>query len=84
MHRRSVLRGFLATVAWFVFGTPRVSAEVDALTEAARKLRPLVAPGGARFAGFPLVAVGGVLLSEEEVEHALRLTAGLDKPIGSA
>ncbi len=39
----------------------------------------LLRPNSARFAGFPLVEVGGVLLSEEEVEHARRVTAELDK-----
>ena len=85
MNRRDVLMGFLATLAWAVLAAPRVSAaSAHPLAGTARNLRPLLRPNGARFAGFPLVEVGGVLLSEEEVEHARRVTAELDKRIGSA
>lgn len=84
VHRRHVLMGFLITLVWAVFGTPRVSAScVDPLAGTARNLRPLLRSNGARFAGFPLVEVGGVLLSEEEVEHARHVIA-LDKQLGSA
>jgi len=85
MNRRDVLMGFLATLASAVLAAPRLSAAyAHPLAGPARKLQPLLPSNGALFGRFPLVEVGGVLLSEEEVEHARRVTAELDKRIGSA
>ena len=72
--------GFLATLAGTVLGARWFSASyARAFAGTARKMLRLLRPHSARFAGFPLVEVGGVLLSEEEVEHARRLTGELDK-----
>ena len=80
MNRRNLLMGFLAALACAVLAALRFSAPyADALAGNARGMLRLLRPNSARFAGFPLVEVGGVLLSEEEVEHARRVTAELDK-----